>query len=123
MRLERLSWTGRMPFEILAMRAVPGGFELEFTEPADPSTLVDPASYAMKSFTYIYQADYGSPVVDEEACTILSATPSPDGRRVRLEVDNLRACVIHELDAPGIRTTAGEPLLHTTGWYTLNRLP
>lgn len=121
--LERLSWTGQMPFEILAMRAVPGGFELEFTEPADPATLSDLSSYAMKSFTYIYQADYGSPVVDEEACTIRSATPSPDGRRVRLEIDNLRECVIHELQAPGIRTSDGQPLLHNTGWYTLNRLP
>ncbi len=121
--LERLSWTGQTPFEILAMRAVPGGFELEFTEPADPATLSDLSSYAMKSFTYIYQADYGSPVVDEEACTIRSVTPSPDGRRVRLEVDNLRECVIHELHAPGILTPDGQPLLHNTGWYTLNRLP
>jgi hypothetical protein len=121
--LERLSWTGQTPFEILAIRAVPGGFELEFTEPADPATLSDLSSYAMKSFTYIYQADYGSPVVDEEACTIRSVTPSPDGRRVRLEVDNLRECVIHELQAPGILTPDGQPLLHNTGWYTLNRLP
>jgi hypothetical protein len=121
--LERLSWTGQTPFEILAMRAVPGGFELEFTEPADPATLSDLSSYAMKSFTYIYQADYGSPVVDEEACVIRSATPSPDGCRVRLEVDNLRECVIHELQAPGILTPDGQPLLHNTGWYTLNRLP
>ncbi len=121
--LERLSWTGQTPFEILAIRAVPGGFELEFTEPADPATLSDLSSYAMKSFTYIYQADYGSPVVDEEACTIRSVTPSPDGRRVRLEVDNLRECVIHELHAPGILTPDGQPLLHNTGWYTLNRLP
>jgi len=121
--LERLTWTGQTPFEILAVRAVLGGFELEFTEPADPATSSDLSSYTMKSFTYIYQADYGSPVVDEEPCTILAATPSPDGRRVRLEVDNLRECVIHELNARGIRTPDGQPLLHDTGWYTLNRLP
>lgn len=121
--LERLSWTGTTPFEILAMRAVPGGFELEFTEPADPDSLRDLSSFRMKSFTYIYQADYGSPVVDEETCPIRSATPSPDGRRVRLEIENLRECVIHELHAPGVKNAAGQPLLHNTGWYTLNRLP
>lgn len=121
--LERLHWSGHTPFEILAMRAVPGGFELEFTEPADLTTLSDPANYQMKSFTYIYQADYGSPVVDDETCNVLSATPSPDGRRVRLEIDNLRECVIHELTADGVRSASGQPLLHATGWYTLNRIP
>jgi hypothetical protein len=36
--LERLIWTGQMPFEIKAMRAMPDGFELEFTLPVDKAT-------------------------------------------------------------------------------------
>ena len=42
--LERLAWTGRTPFEMLAIRAVPGGFELEFTAPVDRAAAGDPAS-------------------------------------------------------------------------------
>ena len=34
--LERLVWTGKMPFEIHEMRAKPDGFELTFTKPVDP---------------------------------------------------------------------------------------
>jgi hypothetical protein len=30
--------------------------------------------------------------------------------------------VIHEVKAAGVRNTTGLPLLHDTGWYTLNRL-
>jgi hypothetical protein len=120
--LERLTWTGKTPFEILAMRAVPGGFEMEFTEPVDPQTAANPASYAAKGFTYIYQSSYGSPVVDEEPCAVEKAEPTADGRRVRLTLGNLREGVIHELKAAGVRNTAGLPLLHDTGWYTLNRL-
>jgi hypothetical protein len=120
--LERVTWTGKTPFEILAMRAVPGGFELEFTEPVDPRTAADPASYAAKGFTYIYQSSYGSPVVDEEPCPVDKAEPTADGRRVRLTLGNLREGVIHELKAAGVRNVAGLPLLHDTGWYTLNRL-
>ena len=127
--LERITWTGRTPFEILAMRAIPGGFELEFTQPVDSATAADPLSYTARGFTYVYQAAYGSPVVDEEPCPIVKAEPAADGRRVRLTLGNIREGMIHEVRAAGIRaaetsdTAAGQPLLHDTGWYTLNRLP
>jgi len=121
--LERMAWTGKMPFEIRAMRAVPGGFELEFTEPVDARTAADPASYAAKGFTYICQSSYGSPVVDEAPCPVEKAEPTADGRQVRLSLGNLREGVIHEVKAAGLRSTTGLPLLHDTGWYTLNRLP
>jgi hypothetical protein len=127
--LERLVFTGKLPFEIRAMKATPDGFELEFTSPVDKATAADVKSYAARGFTYIYQADYGSPVVDEAPCEIVRATPSADGLKVRLEMTNLREGVIHELKCPGVRSAAsgaipaGLPLLHDTGWYTLNRRP
>jgi len=120
--LERVTWTGKVPFEILAMRAVPGGFELEFTEPVDPATATNLEHYAARGFTYIYQADYGSPVVDEAPCPVEKAFASPDGRRVTLTLGSLRKGVIHEVKAPGVRSATGLPLLHDTGWYMLNRL-
>ena len=126
--LERVTWTGKTPFEILAVHARPDGFEFEFTLPVDPDTARDPASWSAKGFTYIYQAEYGSPVVDEEPCAVVKAEPSADGRRVRLELANLREGVIHEIKAAGLRAaegadSAGRPLLHDTAWYTLNRIP
>src|SRR5262245_50877315 len=36
--VERLAWTGKVPFEIREMRARPDGFELTFTQPVDPKT-------------------------------------------------------------------------------------
>ena len=120
--LERVTWTGRTPFEIRRMRLLPDGFDVEFTEPVDPRSAGDPASWAAKGFTYIYQSSYGSPVVDDEPCPVAAARPAADGRSVRLTVKNLRAGVIHEIKAAGVRSAAGLPLLHDTGWYTLNRL-
>jgi len=120
--LERVTWTGRTPFEIRRLRLLPDGFDVEFTEPVDPRSAADPASWAAKGFTYIYQSSYGSPVVDEEPCAVTAARPAADGRSVRLTVTNLRAGVIHELKAAGVRSAAGLPLRHDTGWYTLNRL-
>jgi len=121
--LERVRWTGTTPFEIRAMRILPTGFEIEFTQPVDPVTAADPASYDVRGFTYIYQSGYGSPVVDEEPCPVTAAELLADGRRVRLTVGNLREGCLHELRATGLRSAAGEPLRTATGWYTLNRLP
>lgn len=120
--LERVTWTGLTPFEITAIRAVPGGFDLEFTQPVDLTTAADPASYVVKGFTYILQSSYGSPVVDEMPCPVSRAEPSSDGRHVRLTLGNLRQGIIHEIKGVGVRNQAGHPLVHDTGWYTLNRL-
>ncbi len=121
--LERVTWTGVTPFEMRSIRALPDGFEIEFTKPVARALAGDPARYASRGFTYIYQSGYGSPVVDEEPCPITKAAPSEDGRRVRLTMDNLREGVIHEIKAVGIRDEDGQPLRHDTGWYTLNRRP
>jgi len=61
---ERLTWTGKVPFEIHEMRAQPDGFELTFTEPVDPQTAGNPESYTLQTYTYIFQSSYGSPEVD-----------------------------------------------------------
>ena len=127
--LERLVWTGKTPFEIRSIAARPDGFELEFTAPVDRATAADPASYRARGFGYIFQSAYGSPVVDDEPCPVVEAVPDDSGRRVRLVLGNLRAGVIHEIACPGVRSAgadgipAGVPLLHDTGWYTLNRIP
>jgi hypothetical protein len=127
--LERITWTGRTPFEILSLKAVPGGFELEFTQPVDAATAADPKSYEARGFTSIYQSSYGSPIVDEQPCPVEKAELSADGRRVRLALGNIREGMIHEIKAKGVRASstaegvAGAALLHDTGWYTLNRLP
>src|SRR5690606_30865567 len=43
--VERLDWTGKIPFEIKTMRLEPDGFTLTFTQPADPATASAPDSY------------------------------------------------------------------------------
>ena len=43
--VERLNWTGKMPFEIQTMRVQPRGFKLTFTKPVDAKSAGDVASY------------------------------------------------------------------------------
>lgn len=121
--LERLVWTGKMPFEIQQMRAKHDGFELVFTKPVDRMSATDLASYTMKTYTYIYQAAYGSPEVDETKPTLTKAELSKDGKVVRLTIKGLQQGHIHELEAKGLRSEEGESLLHPQAYYTLNYIP
>jgi hypothetical protein len=118
-----LDWTGKTPFEILEMKAIPGGFELVFTEPVDPKSVESIESYSLKTFTYIYQAAYGSPEVDATTPTITKAKVSEDGLRVRLLVEGLQRGHVHHLTAAGVRSAKQSGLLHTDAYYTLNYLP
>jgi len=121
--LERLVWTGQTPFEIHEMRAQPDGFELTFTHSVDPATAGSRTSYQIKTYAYIYQSSYGSPEVDQTYPQIDRVEVGSDLKSVRLYVSKLTEGNIHELTAPGVRSAAGLPLLHSEAYYTLNYIP
>jgi glucose/arabinose dehydrogenase len=120
--VERLAWTGKVPFEIHEMRLQPDGFELTFTQPVDPKTASDVKSYSMQTYTYIYQSNYGSPEVDATKPTITRADVSKDGKSVRLYAGPLQEGHVHELHATGVRSASGSPVLHADAYYTANYL-
>ena len=122
--LERLIWTNEVPFEMKTVRAMPDGFEIEFTKPVDRATAEDLASYSVESFTYKYHPVYGSPPVDGEKCPVKGVKVSPDGMKARVIVENLRPAYIHTLTLAGVKESEkGYPLLHPTAYYTLNHIP
>ena len=94
------------------MRAKPDGFELTFTKPVDPKTAADPASYSVKTYTYIYQADYGSPEVDRTSRRSRRSTAAVDGKSARVHLDPLTKGHIHEFKLAGVKDAHGQPLVH-----------
>jgi azurin/glucose/arabinose dehydrogenase len=121
--LQRLVWTGKVPFEAHHVTARPDGFEITFTQPVDAAKAGDPGSYAVNSFIYKYHHIYGSPVINQLAHGVRAAVVAKDGRSVRIVVDSLRQGYIHEIRMPGVRSASGAPLLHDFGYYTMNRIP
>ncbi len=121
--LQRLDWTGKLPFEILTVHALSDGFELTFTQPVDPETARRADAYTIGTYTYIYQSSYGSPEVDHTTPSIVGVELSKDGRRVHLQIDKLQRGHVHELHLPGVRSRDGQPLLHDAAYYTLNYIP
>jgi hypothetical protein len=96
---------------------------LTFTRPVDPESAGKISSYTLKTFTYIYQASYGSPEVDQTTPTITKVAVGADGKSVRLYVDGLQEGHIHDLAVPGVRSRDGEGLLHPQAYYTMNYIP
>lgn len=122
--LQRLVWTGKTPFEMKAVRAMPDGFEIEFTMPVDKKSAQNLASYAVKSFIYKYHPVYGSPTTDEAACAIKGVKVSDDGLKARIVVNNLRQYYLHEIKLEGVRAAQQSwSLVHPVAYYTLNNIP
>ena len=120
--LQRIVWSGEIPFEVLHMVARPDGFELSFTADLERESAVDPASYSMVSYTYEYHPEYGAPEDDKRAAEVLRAELT-GARSVRLVLDEVRAGYVHELQAAGVRDAEGRPLLHDMAYYTLIEVP
>lgn len=118
--VERLDWTGKLPFEIKTMRLNKDGFRLTFTKPVDPLSASNMKNYSMNTYTYIYREEYGSPEVDPTQATIKNATVSEDGLSVDLVIEGLREGHVHELHTTDIKASSKEPLLHREAYYTLN---
>lgn len=121
--LQRLIYTGELPFEIHAVHLTRDGFELTFTKPLD-STIADKlTAYGVQSFTYNYWSTYGSPEVDKRAEKVEAVHVAADGRSVTLGVPGLRRGRVYELHLDGVRSADGMAVLHPEAYYTLNNLP
>jgi hypothetical protein len=120
--LQRVIWSGRTPFEIKTMEARPNGFHCTFTKPIRVETALTSA-FKVSSYTYEYHAAYGGPEMDTQELPVKVTNIAPDGLSVDLEVGNLRAYYVHELEITGLKSAASEPLVHSLAYYTLNRIP
>ncbi|MEA1786184.1 c-type cytochrome [Arenibacter sp. GZD96] len=121
---QRLVWTGDVPMEMKTIKAMPDGFEIEFTKPINRDSAEDLDSYTGRSFTYKYHSVYGSPTINEEDLKIKGVKVSDDLLKVRLVVENLRQYYIYEINTPGVMSLKENlPVLHPQGFYTLNNIP
>ncbi len=121
--VQRLDWTGIVPFEIQEINARPDGFAITFTLPVDRDIAADPQSYDLTTYTHLYRQAYGSPEVDQTTPTVRAAEVSEDGLHVHLHVDGLVQGHVHDFDLNAIRSKDHAELVHNNAYYTLNEIP
>ncbi|MEM7397119.1 MAG: hypothetical protein AAF492_32760, partial [Verrucomicrobiota bacterium] len=68
--LERLDWTGKVPFELQEINIRKEGFRLNFTKPVDREVAARPDTYAITTYCHIFAGFYGSPEVDHTTSTV-----------------------------------------------------
>ncbi|MFC7549552.1 RICIN domain-containing protein [Plantactinospora sp. GCM10030261] len=122
--LQKLTPNGTSTFDILAMRAIDGGFELEYTQPLSTETATALATrYKVKQWRYQPTSGYGGPKLNEETLPVTSATLSADGRKVTLKLTGLQAGRVVYVRSPRpFSSASGQTLWSTEAWYTLNTL-
>jgi len=121
--VQRLDWTGKVPFEIKTVTALPRGFKIAFTKPVDPEIAARPETYQMKTFTHMYRQGYGSPEVDQTEPKVAKVIVAEDGKSVQIEVDGLIQGHVHDFFLADMRSAGDEKLVHANAYYTLNEIP
>jgi hypothetical protein len=121
--LERIEWSGKMPFEIQRITIQPSGFKVAFTKPVDATTGGDPKAYKVTTFTHPYHGGYGGPEVDKTTPAVKSVVLAADGLSATITLDQLTRGHVHEFDLGALRSRDKDELLHRHAYYTVNEIP
>ena len=120
--IQKLTWRGETPMDVLSVHLTPTGFELAFTKPVDSEIAMHPEAFAARRYYYLYQENYGSPRTDIHNVRISRIARSPDGLKVRFDVDVLQAGEIYEFSLGRLKAADGTPMLNPLVAYTAKRL-
>jgi len=114
---------GSPPFEMVAVRPLTNGLELEFTKPLDPRVGWEAESYYIEQWPFDLAQGRG-PVRDGTTTAVKSASVSPDRRKVFLEIDGLKTGhVVYVRLLPPCLSEDGQLPWSTEAWLTLNDIP
>ncbi|HIG29541.1 MAG TPA: hypothetical protein EYQ50_17795 [Verrucomicrobiales bacterium] len=119
--LQRIEWDGKtIPFEIHSILLTPTGFKVNFTKPADRSSL-SAAAIKVESWHYHYHGKYGSPKVDLKPLQVKIESIAEDGMSMRFSV-HLEKGKVYSINLDGVQSAGGGTMSVSRGYYTLNNV-
>ncbi|MEX2231138.1 MAG: c-type cytochrome [Cyclobacteriaceae bacterium] len=122
--LQKIKYNGKVTFEMLAVRAKPNGFEIEFTEPLKKDQQIKASDFLLQQWRYLGTANYGGPKLDLKKLSIKDIDVSDDRRRVYLDIEGLRKeHVVYFMLPETLTSASGQNLWSSEAWYTLNNIP
>ena len=121
--LVKITPNSELPLGIRELLAIPGGFEVHFTQPVAPQLASQLQNYSLSGYTREWQGAYSTPDTQRQAFTIHSAVLSEDRRSVKFSVAGLKTGFVYELTCRGLGADRNQPLFPATAAYTLHKLP
>ncbi|MEO5602306.1 MAG: c-type cytochrome [Cyclobacteriaceae bacterium] len=122
--LQKMKYNERLTFEMLAVRAKPDGFEIEFTDALDDQQEINPSDFFVQQWWYLSTANYGGPKMDLVKLNVNKMSISSDRRRVLLQIDGLKKEHVVYFRIPEyLKSSGGQSLWSSEAWYTLNNIP
>ena len=94
--LDRVTFTGRVPFEFKTVSARTNGFEVTFTQPVDEKLAGDAENWDAQQYTYAYDGKHNAPEKDRDEkisgppVRVLKAEVAADKLTVRLTLEGLK---------------------------------
>lgn len=121
--LQKLVFTDAVAFEMLRVKVVSQGVEIEFTEPLAKGHGEIPSDYLLQQWRYEPTANYGGPKLDLTTLKAQSVVLSKDRKSVRLSIPGLKEkFVLYILLDDKLKSVTGQLLWSGEAWYTVNRL-
>jgi hypothetical protein len=120
--LQKVVFSGEMPFEIHSIQLMQDGFVLDFTKPVDPAVCAKPELYNIVHYHYKYHAAYGSPKTDKKTVAPSAIELSSDRKRVFVKLADIVPRKVYEFKLPGLVDADGKTLRQHMAYYTLNEL-
>ena len=117
--LQRITWTGKTPMSVSAMKLTQAGFKLSFTKPLSKVTA---ENFVFQRYYYKYHQSYGSPQLGRESIKITTLNLAPDRKSVSIGLEKLNPGYIYQLNLKNVTAADETPALNTFVCYTLNRL-
>ncbi len=108
-------------FEMHSIKAIPGGFEVRFTQPVDVSALQNEGAFELEQFFYKPTPAYGGPQRDQRKLSH-KAVSTEDPKLIRIMAEGLKADHIIHFRCK-LPSAAGEDLWSGEAWYTMTKLP
>jgi hypothetical protein len=118
-----LTPTTTTPFDILAIRSMSDGFDIEFSQPAAAAAGVA-ANWTVKTTVYTPVHTYGGDLNNSDNNVnvgVTSASITDDGKHVHLKLASLSTKRMYAITAgSAVKSATGSALWTNVGYYTLN---
>ena len=122
--LQAISYNGISTFEMLAVRVMPDGLEIEFTEPLAEGQGKLSEDYPVQQWRYESTPAYGGPKLDLEILEVRQVILSKNRRKARLFISGCKEeHVVYLKLSPQLRSASGKTLWSGDCWYTMNSIP